>query len=292
MNATVYFNGELRPKEQTNVGVDNGGWLHGAGLFETMRAENGRVFRFDRHIERLRRSAEALIRPIEMDQLPDGDTIGRLLRANSLDDARVRLTVTAGAMVPTSESDGHRPMTVCATASPLLPYSQKLYDAGVVVLISKFRQSSDDPIAGHKTTNYLGRLMALSQAHDASCDEAIWFSTNNLVAEGCISNVFIVKDGAVFTPACETPVLPGIARATVLELCCAEGIVAAEKPLNINDLLDADEVFLTNAIMQVMPVRSVEKHRIGEGEPGPVAKRLLGLYKNRVEAECACDEKK
>ncbi len=290
MSAMVYFNGELRPKEQADIGVDNGGWLHGAGLFETMRAENGRIFRFDRHIERLRRSAEALIRPIELDQLPDGDAIGRLIRANSLDDARVRLTVTAGALASAPESDDHRPMTVCATASPLLPYSPKLYDTGVAVLVSRFRQSPDDPIAGHKTTNYLGRLIALSQAHKASCDEAIWFSTNNLVAEACISNVFIVKDEAVFTPPCDTPALPGIARATVLELCAAEGILAEEKAININDLLDADEVFLTNAIMQVMPVRSVEKHGIGRGEPGPVANRLLGLYKNRVKAECSCNE--
>ena len=148
---------------------------------------------------------------------------------------------------------------------------------------------TEDPLAGHKTTSYFGRLIALNQAHQAGCHEALWFTTSNLLAEGSISNVFVVKSDAVMTPPLDTPVLPGIARATVLELCTQQNIKAEETPLAIGHLLDADEVFLTNAIMQVMPVWRVEQREIGAGKPGPVEKTLLEQYRELLAKECGTD---
>ena len=268
----VYLNGECVPLAKARVSVFDSGWLHGAGLFETMRAQNRRVFRLDKHLDRLCASAQRLLTPLDRSRLPDADTFRRLLDLNELTDARVRLTVSAGNVLDTPEAQ-EPSLTVCATVAPLVTYPEKLFDTGVQVMVSKYRQSENDPASGHKTTSYLSRLIALKEASRADCAEALWFTPRNLLAEGSISNVFVVKDQVVATPPTSTPVLPGIARGLVLELCAAHDIEATERAININDLLDADEVFITNAIMQVMPVRRVEKRDIGGGKPGPVTRR-------------------
>ena len=122
-------------------------------------------------------------------------------------------------------------------------------------------------MAGHKTMNYLPRLIALRAAHANRCVESLWFTTQHLLSEGSVSNVFVVRDGTVMTPPLDTPVLPGIARALVLELCGREGIRCDEAALTIDALLDAEEVFLTNSIMQVMPVVLIERRAVGDGRP-------------------------
>ncbi len=289
MNRSVYLDGAFVPAGDAQISVYNGGWLHGAGLFETMRAERGRIFRLDRHVDRLVASAEKLLAPLDRAFLPDTNAWRRLLNDNGLTDARVRLTVTAGDMLGGVGNGRDRPLTVCATVAPLAAYPRELYEVGSTVAISNYRQSSTDPLIGHKTTNYLARLLAIKEANRSGCGEALWFTPDNLLAEGSISNVFVVRDGNVATPPLDTPVLPGIARAVVLELCAADSIKTAQEAININQLLDADEVFLTNSIMQVMPVCRVEKRDIGSGRPGPVAQGLLSRYREWVERECKTD---
>jgi branched-chain amino acid aminotransferase len=157
----------------------------------------------------------------------------------------------------------------------------------MAVLVSPFRQSRADPLAGHKTTNYLPRLLALRAAQAARCGEALWFTPENRLAEGSVSNIFLVKDSVLKTPPRDTPVLPGITRAVVIESAQAVGIEVRETSLDIDDLLDADEVFITNTGMEVVPVIRVEKHDIGNGQPGPIARDLLDHYRIRVEKECS-----
>ncbi len=285
MSRTVLLNAAFVASRDARISVYNGGWLHGAGLFETMRVEDKHVFRLEEHMARLRASAETLLVPIDRSDLPDADAWRRLLELNGLTDARARLTVTAGDMLDTQNGE-ERPLTVCGTVSPLSPYSKELYKTGTAVVVSKYRQASTDPLAGHKTTNYLARLMALNAANRSGCGESLWFTPTNLLAEGSISNVFAVKDNVVTTPPVDTPVLPGIARSLVLEICAAKKIMTEQTSVNIDQLLDADEVFLTNSIMQVLPVCRVEKHNIGTGRPGAVANRLLALYRERIAREC------
>ncbi len=278
MDAMIYHNGEFQPASDARLSVSDGGLLHGAGVFETMRAGGGRVFRLDQHLARIKRSITALIRPVEGDALPDAEVFSELLRRNELDEARIRLTVTSGAT--TTEPGGEAsPLTVLATAAPLQEYPAEFFSRGIAVMLCPFRQSPSDPIAGHKTTAYLPRLLGLRAAGEAQCIEAIWFTTENRLAEGCISNVFIVSKGVLRTPPLETPVLPGIARACVLELAAAQEMETREEPLTINDLLDADEVFLTNTIMRVMPVIRVERKDIATGKVGPITQRRLDAYR-------------
>ncbi len=289
MKPVVYLNGEYVSAKSARISVYDGGWLHGAGLFETMRAENGCVFRLGRHMDRLRASSEQLLSPLDRSLLPSAEAFSELMSRNESVEARVRLTVSAGDMNEAGAAEQPN-LTVCATAAPLSAYPKELYEQGISVMVSRGRQSATDPLAGHKTTNYLSRLIAMNEAIRHGCGEALWFTPENLLAEGSISNVFVVKGDKVSTPPLDTPVLPGIAREVVLELCGTQEFEHAERAINVNDLLDADEVFLTNSIMQVMPVRSVEQKEIGDGKPGPITKGLMVAYRLLVDRECHCDE--
>lgn len=282
----VYLNGQYVPAGQATVSVFDAGLLHGAGLFETLRSYRGKVFRASRHLERLFHTAEvfSLQVPVAAEELTAA--MHELLVRNEVPDARLRLTVTMGNTRQLAQEETAAP-NVIITAVPLEPYPQRFYDQGTSVLLCPWRQSRHDPTAGHKTTGYMLRLLALRHAQRLGLIESLWFTTDNLLAEGCISNVFLVKGGTVRTPAVDTPVLPGVTRGTVIEVATANGIAVEETSLTINDLLDADEVFLTSTSMEVMPVARVEKHTIGDDKPGPVSRRLLELFRELAAKECA-----
>ncbi len=285
MTPLFFLNGQIVTESEASVSVFDGAFLHGAGLFETMYAENGRVFRLEAHMERLLRSSGRLLAPIQRNTLPDSDSFQELLTRNALREARIRLTVSAGSM--RDEPPDETPhLTVCATASSMNPYPESSYTRGVDVIVCSVRSSPTDPLAGHKTTSYLPRLLGLREAQQARCVEAIWFTTNHQLAEGSISNVFVIRNRVVKTPPLDTPVLPGITRAAILEIAPRCGFSVEEAPLTIDDLLDADEVFLTNQIMQVMPVVRVEAREIGDGSVGAITRRLLNEYRLLVSKEC------
>lgn len=282
----IWLNGVLTPAGEARVSAFDAGLLHGVGLFETMRAYNGRVFRLDDHLTRLAASAEALQIAKSADVEPWRSGVGQVLEANGLTEARVRLLVTPGDVRGGEGQSDDAGGTVLIAAGPMTPYDEELYAKGMTVLVSGFKQGRYDPTCGHKTTSYFSRLIALREAQAHGCGEALWFTTENLVAEGSISNVFIVADAVIKTPPVETPILPGVARKVVLEIARGQKLAVQELPLTIKDLLAADECFLTNSIMEVMPVCRVERHAIGQEEPGPITQRLVGGYRQCVKDEC------
>lgn len=273
----VFLNDGIVDAASAKVSAGDSSFLYGMGLFETMRAVAGSVFALDAHFQRLFASAEALSINIAWDKGYITEAIGKVLEANNLTDARMRLTVSNGTM----NAEGQDQPTLLITATELTGYPAEYYDKGVAVILSDFRQGADQ-MAGHKTTSYFGRLIALDIAHKKGAAEALWFTAENILAEGCISNVFIVKDGVVFTPQLKTPVLGGIARKTVIEIAKAEGVRLEEKNLTIKDLLGADEVFLTNVIMMALPVVAVEAHTVSDGKVGAVTKKLIECFKKKV----------
>jgi branched-subunit amino acid aminotransferase/4-amino-4-deoxychorismate lyase len=210
-------------------------------------------------------------------------TVNKVLEANNLTDARIRLTLSAGAF---SQAQAKPNPTLLITATKLQPYPAEYYKKGVLVVLCPTRQNITDPACGHKTTSYLSRMLALKQAHEKKAAEALWFTIDGRLAEGCISNVFLVKDSKLFTPTTNTPVLPGIARKTVCEMAIANKIELIEKDLTIDDLLGANEVFITNVIMQVMPVVGIEKHNVGEGKPGAITKKIQDYYEEFAKNNC------
>jgi branched-chain amino acid aminotransferase len=283
MSDKVFLNDRLIDLAEASVPATDSGFLYGAGLFETMRSRNGVVFRLDDHLDRLFLSAATLSIVHTYDRPYITDAVSRVLQANNLTDARLRLTLTNG---PATDIEERRRPTLLIAATEFRPYPAEYYKTGVLVILCPFRQNPTDPTCGHKTTSYYPRLLALNLAHQRRAAEALWFTTDNRLAEGCVSNVFLVKNSVLYTPAVETPVLAGIARKAVCELARQQSIELVEKNLHITDVLEADEIFLTNVIMTVLPVVNVEKHTVGDGEVGPVTKKMRQSFLETVEQEC------
>lgn len=274
----VFLNGRLLDADKAQISITDSSFLYGIGLFETMRAVSGRVFRLADHLARLNAGAAALAVRNTFSDADIAAAIDRLLAANELADARLRLSLSNGPIQP----DGQPTTHLLITAANYTPYPQSYYDKGVRVILTDHRQNSKDPYAGHKTTCYGPRLSVLRDAHEKLAAEALWFTTENTLAEGCVSNVFLVQGGQLFTPPLDTPVLDGVARKTVFEIAAQAKLAVHEKTLAIDDLLAAEEVFLTNVIMQVLPVVAVEAHTVGNGTPGPVTKQLAVRYAERL----------
>lgn len=276
----VYLNGNIVEAAKAAVPVTDSSYLYGIGLFETLRAVGGKVFRLRDHLARINQSAEALTIFNHYTDEQIEAAIKQLLAANDLTDARLRLQISNGPVQP----DGTAKTNLLLTAAEFAPYPAEYYENGVRVILTDSRQNSSDPFCGHKTTCYGPRLTALKNAHEKLAAEALWFTTENYLAEGAISNVFLVKDGTLYTPPVNTPVLPGIARKTVIEIAEDLDINCYENPLRVDDLLAADEIFLTNVIMEALPVVAVEAHTVAEGKPGPITKKIGKAYKEKLKA--------
>jgi branched-chain amino acid aminotransferase len=275
-----------------------------------MQARHGKVFRLEDHMARFLESAKILGIPLALEVAQVQELIAELLSANDLlaAPARLRLTATPGDIHQAAQDPQATPaVTLLITAMPLSPYPETLYEKGMTVLVGAAKQNPQNPLTGHKTTSYFDRLWALRQAQALGAGEALWFTPRHeTLAEGCISNVFLVDDSKTLltppltlplqasgTDAAESPppssarlCLPGMTRKVVLELAAQHGQVFREVLITIDDLLSAREIFLTNAIMGVMPVTRLERHAVGDEKPGEVTKKLAQLYAARVEEEC------
>ncbi len=284
MSEKVFLNGQILDASAAGISVRDAGFLYGAGLFETMRCYSGAIFSLGDHLDRLFSSAQTLgIRnTYSRDEIRAA--IYATIHANSLKDARVRLTLTSG-------QTNAEPSTLLIMATPYEGYPEEYYRKGIRTVLCNMRQNTEEIICGHKTLSYFTRMVALNQAKAKGASEAIWFTTDGRLAEGSISNIFLVKGGALATPPLNTPVLPGVARKAVLEIAGREMIQFVERDLFINSLLESEEVFLTNVIMGVMPVVAIEAHTVGDGKVGPVVTRLMKCYESLVQERCTAELK-
>ena len=300
----VFLNGKMIPPDQALLPVDDAGFQHAVGLFETMSAHHGRVFRLTQHLDRLRDSATQLGLARDLDVVALTQAVQMTLDHNKIDQARIRLTVTPGSMSMlaggtsggTSGGASGGAGTVLIQPTPPTQYDPQYFQDGITVLIAQPGANPFDPLAGHKTLNYWGRLRTLRQAASAGAGEAIWMNITNHLAGGAISNLFLVKDGELLTPIARgeevekslpAPVLPGITRAAVIELAKGQGITTHKRMLSIDDLVEADEVFLTNSSWQVLPVSRVEKAEVGDGKAGEMTTKLRGALLELIEKETA-----
>ncbi|MBM4019323.1 MAG: hypothetical protein FJ288_13545, partial [Planctomycetes bacterium] len=288
----MYASGRIVPEREAAVAALNSGLLLGAGLFETLRTYGGRPLRLRQHLARLRASGRVFcISPGESDD-EIAAVIARLIEANGIPDARIRITATRGPLGEGISEGEAPPATLLVTAGGPASYPPELYERGATAVVSDIRANETDPRTFHKTTNFLANMLALQDARRARAAEALRFNSKNRLAEGAISNVFIVSGGRLLTPPVEDGLLAGITRAAVLELAAEMDVPAEQRSLTIHDLLDAEEVFLTNSIMEVMPVGRIERHEVGPkgdqsrlGLPGPVTRRLAQGYKALVARE-------
>lgn len=280
----VFLNGKMIPDDQATVSIHDAGLQHAVGLFETMSVTGGKVFRLQQHLDRMKVSAEKLGLTPNLETAPLAQAVNQTLAHNQLTEARLRLTLTAGAISMLKSPQAASPMpTLLIVPSEPTAYDPAYFETGITVLIAPASANPFDPMAGHKTLNYWPRLRTLRQAASVGAGEAIWLNITNHLASGAISNVFLVKDGDLLTPiardeetdkALAAPVLPGITRAAVIELAQKMGITVQKKMLTIDDLLGADEVFLTNSSWHILPVNHVEKNQVGEGKAGALTTKL------------------
>jgi branched-chain amino acid aminotransferase len=276
------------------VSIDDLGILQGDGLFETMRAYNGNIFAIEEHMERLVRSA----RTIKMLNIPPEEELinacQSVVDANKLKSARVRLTVTRG------PADG-RKMTVIVTAEEYKEKPEDLACKGInAITLSGFR-SSTDVLATVKSTSYQRLALARRIAGSAGCEEAILINEHGNISEGSYSNIFAVKGQEIITPPVTDGLLPGITRSLIMEIARKNDFKVKEQSIAAAQIPAMDEIFITNSLIEIMPVASVDglkiEHKIGhtddekdekadEAEDMPGGKltfKLRKLYKDYVE---------
>lgn len=325
---TVFLNGRFLDTDEATVSAFDAGLQHGVGLFETMLGgttalDETWVYRLDDHLERLAASAKdvGLSDQLRTQGLYDAvmETTARAGYAR----ARVRLTITGGDLNlltrKAGEGDSGRgggaEPTVLIVAQPATEYPEAMMQQGVMVSIADARANPFNPFEGHKTLNYWWRLRELQAASARGASEAIVLQVSNHLCGGCVSNVFVVKDGVLRTPiargeeagspdtdeggdpmapaqpagrkgaALPSPVLPGVTRRVIVEFAEMRSIPVEKRMLSIEDLLEADEVFLTNSSWGVLPVAAIEAHAVGAGKPGDVTVALREAITRSISGE-------
>lgn len=277
----IYLNGKLYDKKEAKISVFDHGLLYGDGVFEGIRAYNGKVFKLKEHLRRLYHSARAITLTIPMEIAQLEKTVLETLRANHLRDAYIRLVVTRG------EGDLGLDPRKCPTPSLLIItdkialYPQDLYKKGLdLVTVATKRNISEALNPCIKSLNYLNNIMAKIEANRAHAPEAIMLNKDGYVAECTGDNIFIVMNHSLITPPCWAGALDGITRSTVIALASDKlKIETKEELFTPYNIYTAEEVFLTGTAAEVIPVTKVDDRTIGAGKPGTVTNRLIEEFK-------------
>jgi len=265
--------------EAAKISVFDRGFLYGDGIFESLRAYRGRVFKLAEHLQRLRASAEALRL-----EIPAGDVeLGRLLQEalarNRLQDAFLRLTITRGIGRLGLEPGACRTPSLVIMAHEFSGQPAEMYDRGVSAWIVKVRHIAPECLpSGAKHMNFLNNILAKAEASGMGAFEGLLLTQAGYLCEGTVSNLFFVHKGRLYTPSLATGALPGITRATIIELAQESGIPVEEGEYPPSNLFSADEAFLTNTSLEVMPVTSVNACPIGDGRPGEITRILREAF--------------
>ncbi len=277
----VHLNGSLVPLSQARLSPLDHGFLYGYGLFETMRAYSGHIFRLEAHLARLRRAAASL--GLELDHLPDmTQALYDTLDANHLGAARIRLTLSGGPGEPVPDMAACQEPTLLIIAREYLPHADSVYRQGFRVTVSAISRNARSPLSRLKSLSYLDNLLARRESRLAGADEAIMLNERGFVAEGSTSNVFLVSGNALRTPGEDSGILPGVTRSVVLELARSAGLAAVEEEMAPGEFALADEAFCTNSLIEIMPITAFGGEAIGRGVPGEVTARLTAAYRELV----------
>ena len=280
----VYMNGRFLPRSEARVSVYDHGYLYGDGIYETMRAYQGTIFLLGRHLSRLKRSAEAIALQLPLPIRKIGDALIESLTVNKLREAYLRIQISRGDGEIGLDPKLCPAPTMVILVKPFKDYPAELYTNGVAVAIVKTRRNH--PLAQNpaiKSTNFLNNIMAKIESLQAGAYEGIMLNWKGYVAEGTISNIFTVKNGVLSTPHLDTGILDGITRDLVLSLARRRRVPVREALLRPRDLLAANECFITNTTLEIMPVTIANGRPIGDGRPGPVTAKLLNAYRNEVQ---------
>ena len=281
-NTFIFLNGKIIPDAEGNISSGDRGFLYGDGIYETLRSYDGKLFKLAEHLERMRHSAEQLRISFSYTNADIGEKTDELIEKNRSQNAYIRITLSRGTGGGRLQMDDNIKPTTLIQVKPFTPYDKKLYEEGMSLVVSNFRRSTSCPVSCHKSTNLLKSILLKDEAKKRSAHETIVLNTDDYVAECVVSNVFFINNGRVVTPSLDTNILPGITRRTVLDICKDSSIPAGEELFKVETLLNADEVFITNSLMEIMPVSRVEGSKIGKAVPGKITQQLMNAYKRLI----------
>ncbi len=276
----VYIDGKYYDGKNAKISVFDHGLLYGDGIFEGIRAYNGRVFKLKEHIDRLFCSAKAILLDVPMSHEAIMQATVEVCRRNKIRDGYIRLVVTRGAGTLGLNPNRCRNPSVIIIADKIQLYPPELYEKGLaIVTVPTARNLHSALNPAIKSLNYLNNILAKIEANNAGCEEAIMLNAEGFVAECTGDNLFIVQAGQIFTPPLSAGALYGITRGVVIEMAREEGLAVLEPNLTRYDLFNADECFLTGTGAELIPVVRIDGRVIGKGRPGPVTRKLVDKYR-------------
>jgi branched-chain amino acid aminotransferase len=275
----VYIDGNYYDEKNAKVSVFDHGLLYGDGVFEGIRAYNGRVFKLKEHIDRLFCSAKAILLDIPMSHAEVMKAVVETCRKNRLRNGYIRLVVTRGKGTLGLNPNRCKRPSVIVIADKIQLYPAEMYERGMaIVTVPTTRNLNNAVNPAIKSLNYLNNILAKIEANIAGVEEAIMLNAEGFVAECTGDNIFIIKDGQMFTPPLSAGALYGITRGVVMGLAREAGIPVSEPNLTRYDLFIADECFLTGTGAELIPVTKIDGRVIGNGKPGPVTRSLVQSY--------------
>ncbi|MBI4778310.1 branched-chain-amino-acid transaminase [Candidatus Desantisbacteria bacterium] len=282
----VYLNGKLVAKEEAKVSVFDHGVLYGDGVFEGLRAYNGRIFRLEKHIDRLIDSAKAIMLNIPISKKELIDAVVETVRANNIHDGYVRLVVTRG----TGDLGlDPRKCPVASTfiiADKITLYPEELYRNGMEIITVPTRRNIPEALNPCiKSLNYLNNIMAKIEAIHGGVHEALMLNSEGYVTECTGDNIFIVRDNILLTPPTWVGALKGITRDVVMELAKENKIEIKEEVLTRYDLYTADECLLTGTAAEIIPIIKIDSRIIGTGKPGNITLKIMQQFRKLTQTE-------
>ncbi|MBI5787665.1 MAG: aminotransferase class IV [Candidatus Schekmanbacteria bacterium] len=279
---SIYLNGKLYPPDQALISVFDRGFLYGDGVFETLRAYQGKIFQPDAHLERLIVSAEAIGLRLPYSKEQFAAALMLTLNANKLSNACLRLTVSRGSGLFGQELNHCVQPTVVIMPRPAPSCPLEFYQTGVSVIIAKTRRISADSVNPEiKSLNFLNNILAKLETQKTQAYEALMLNPEGFVSEGSVSNIFWVKDGVLKTPSPGVGLLSGITRKVVLDLAGENDIPCEEGFSRPGDLYQAQEAFITNSGIEILPVSQIDDHPVKK-IPGEITQKLQRLFLEEI----------
>ncbi len=276
----VYIDGKYYDERNARISVFDHGLLYGDGIFEGIRAYNGRVFKLKEHIDRLFCSAKAILLNLPMSHEDLMAAVIETCRRNKIRDGYIRLVVTRGIGTLGLNPNRCKNPSVIIIAGKIQLYPQEFYQRGMeIVTVPTTRNLHSALNPAIKSLNYLNNVLARIEANTAGCEEAILLNAEGFVCECTGDNVFIIKERHVFTPPLSAGALYGITRRVVMEMAQESGLTVSEPNLTRYDLFNADECFLTGTGAELVPIVKIDGRVIGEGKRGPVTEKLMTQYR-------------
>ncbi|MEM1587395.1 MAG: branched-chain-amino-acid transaminase [Candidatus Bathyarchaeia archaeon] len=276
----VYIDGQFVPRKDAKISVWDHGLLYGDGVYEAIRIYEGNIFKLKEHVNRLYYSAKAIKIDIPITKEELLEAVVELVKKNKLQNGYLRIVVTRGVGPMGADPRNCKKPTII-----IMSETRKALFEGrpIVAIVSSVRRIPSECLDPRiKSLNYLNNVLAKIQAIEAGADEAIMLNLEGYVSEAVTENVFVVKNNIVYTPPLTAGILEGITRNVVIEIIKNLGLQMKEENLTIYDLYTADEVFLTGTAAEITPVVKIDGRLIGNGEPGPIYKKVIEEYRKIV----------